>query len=185
MSAQKIVNISRKDAWEFLVNLSNMATKAFLIYQVSARVTKKDRKTGNEHPYQFLEKLVMRSVFLNSDYETKVHNQLVREGKDISEYEKGENTMPIEFVGKNKVAGIYDKRNVICFYPMQTTKARIVSYFNGGIKVQKSALKGLDIFPKYYAPKNQGTKKAIQINKMYFDHLKGFTINKVRYWITD
>jgi hypothetical protein len=184
MSAQKIVNISRKNAWEFLINLSNMATKAFLIYQVSARVTKKDRQTGVINPFPNLQKLVMRSVFLNSDYETKVHNQLVREGKDISEYEKGENSMPIEFVGKNKIAGIYKDKKVICFYPMPQ-KARIVSYFNDGIKVQKNALKGMDIFPKYYTPKNQGTEKTIEINKMYFENLKQFTINKVRYFITD
>lgn len=185
MSAQKIVNITRKNAWEFLLNLSNMATKAFLIYQVSARTTKKDRQTGIANPFPNLEKLVMRQVFFNSDYETRVLNQLKRENKSESDYQKGENSMPIEFAGKNHIAGFYKDQKVICFYPMANVKARIVSFFNNGIKVQRDAIKGMDIFPKYYAPKNQGTEKEIQINKLYFDHLKAFTVNKVRYVITD
>ena len=176
--------VSRSEAWNVICNLAPVHTFTFLVYSVLARVTKKDRKTGEKHDYPNLKKTVAMQTSINSDYKTRIENQLVREGKDLSEYKKGKNTMPIEFVADNKVAGEFDGKKVFCHFPIKNGKTRVIGYSHEGIEVQKSALKNLDIFPKAYKPTNQGIEeKEVKINKLYFDNLISFTVNKVRYVI--
>lgn len=186
MKAQKTVFIYLDNLWTILLTLSNSHMFAAIVYTVSARVTKKCRISGLVHEYPELQKTVVRQVSLNSDYQKRITNQLIREGKDLSEYKQGENSMPIDFCKNNKVIGTYDNKKVICFYPIDGKNAKVLHYLNNGITIQKNALKGLDIFPKYYAPTNQGIEeKRVEINKMYFENLKSISVNGIRYIVVN
>lgn len=176
--------VNRDEAWNVIKNLANVHTFVFLVYSVLARVTKKDRVTKEVHDYPNLKKTVAMQTSINSDYKTRIDNQLIREGKDLTEYKAGKNTMPIEFVADNKVAGEFDGKRVFCHFPLKNSKTRVIGYSHEGAQVQAKALKNLDIFPKAYKPTNQGIEeKEVKINKLYFDNLISFTVNKVRYVI--
>jgi hypothetical protein len=184
MKMSKVNFVTRNEAWEVIKNLPNVHTFVFLVYSVLARVTKKDRKTGEVHAYPNLKKTVAMQTSINSDYKTRIENQLIREGKELTDYKAGKNTMPIDFISENKVAGEFDGKRVFCHYPIKNGKTRIIGYSHEGKEVSKKDIEGLDIFPLPYKPTNQGIEeKTVQINKLYFDHLISFTVNKVRYVI--
>ena len=176
--------VTKNEAWNVLESLSNVHMFVFLVYSVLARVTKKCRITKEVHEYPELKKTVMIQTSFNSDYKKRIDNQLIRENKELDEYKQGKNNMPIDFVSNNKVAGYFNDKKVVCHYPLKNSNAKIIQFTHKGIEITKQALKSLDIFPKKYAPTNQGIEeKEVKINKMYFDNLISFTVNNVRYVI--
>lgn len=178
--------VSRTAAWNILESMPNKHMLGIsIVYTVSARTTKKDRVTKEPNPWQNLQKTVeVKNTSLNSDYETRVKNQLIRENKSESDYKKGKNSMPIEFCDNNKIVGTFNGKKVFCHFPLPNTKRETIVYKNDGIEVSKSEVKNWDIFPKSYAPKNQGiSNKVVEIEKPYFDNIDSFTIDGTKYVI--
>lgn len=146
-------------------------------YEVDARL----KKTNN--PYPGVTKKTKMTVMLNSEYETGVLNQLKREGKEANEYERGANTMPLEFGRNNTIVGFFDGKAALQYRPFDKSNPTTEYFTEEGIPVKYEDIK--DFLPSRGKATNQGTEKQILWNKLYMSNLISLKIDGVRYEIAN
>jgi hypothetical protein len=143
-------------------------TKGANIFANIVQMTEpKMRKTDN--PYMGVKKLSDVAIMLNTEYETGVINQLKREGKSPTEYEKGENTMPLEYGDNNSFVGYFKGKPVIQYRPNTNSKPETRYFFNG-VEIAKTKLE--PFLPVSKKAENQGTEKEILWRKVYLENVK-------------
>lgn len=138
----------------------------------------KCKKTGN--PYKSIMKFSKVSILLNSDYEKAVTNQLVKEDKDKTEYQKGKNTMPLVFGENNNFIGLFNGEYVLQYRPNDNSVPH-TKYIADGKLVDKKKIE--NFLPAVYAATNQGTEREIFWRKLYLSNIRKITINKETYKI--
>lgn len=153
--------------------IKGMGLMASITQHTTPQITKKCRDTKEVNPFNVLTKLTTQSILLNTEYETGVVKQLTREGKEATEYEKGINTMPIEFKGKNNFIGWYKGEAVLQYRPHEKSHPR-TKYLADGKLIDKSKLP--NVLPKSYKASNQGTDKEILWRKLYLKNVRKLTI---------
>lgn len=129
-------------------------------------------KTNN--PFKGVMKLTKLSVLLNTEYEKGVFNQLKKEGKEETEYNKGTNTMPLEFGENNRFIGFYKGEAVIQYRPFDNSKPKTKYLYNGKI-IDKDKIS--NFIPVKKAAENQGTDKEIFWRKLYVSNIRKIKIN--------
>jgi hypothetical protein len=140
------------------------------------------RKTNN--PYVGAKKLTTMQIFLNSDYKKGVENRLVKEGKDISEYEQGANTMPLVFGDNNQFIGMFFSKKtgkyeyVLQMRPNDNSTPQ-VKYLLNGQEIAKELIS--PFIPERKKAENQGTDNEILWRKVYMNHILNLNFNKEQY----
>jgi hypothetical protein len=155
-----------------------MPTFASVLQATEPKVLKKDRVTKEPIPYQSVIKVSKVSILLNSEYEKAVTNQLIKENKDISSYEKGENTMPLEFGENNIFIGKFKGEYVLQYRPNDNSKPR-TKFLADNKLTPKDKL--VNFLPTENHAQNQGTSKEILWRKLYLKNIRKITINKETY----
>lgn len=140
------------------------------------------RKTGN--PYVGAKKLTTMQIFLNSDYKKGVENRLIKEGKDVSEYKQGKNTMPLTFGDNNEFIGMYLSKKtgqheyVLQMRPNDAFEAKVKYLLNG----QEIDYKLISPFiPERTFAENQGTDNNVIWRKVYLNNVLNLNFNKEQY----
>ena len=178
-------HVTQKELAEILYNVETkigMPIFASVIQFTEPKAVKKDRVTKEANPYQSIKKLSKVSIILNTDFEKSVHNRLKKEGKDTSEYIKGENTMPIEFGENNIFIGTYQGEFVLQYKPNTQNKAR-AKYIADGKLIDKKKVE--NFLPLPSEPKNQGTTTKVLWRKLYLKNLRKLQFNGELYKIID
>ena len=152
-----------------------MPTFASVLQQTSPKCLVKSRTDKTiKNPYQSILKQSKVSILLNSEYEKAVTNQLAREGKEATEYQKGENTMPITFGENNQFIGIYNGEFVLQYRPNDNVLPKTKFLANGKL-TDKSKL--VDFLPVENHATNQGTEREIFWRKLYLKNVLKLAIN--------
>lgn len=175
---EQIIKITTKKLTQLLLQRHTHAGQpvfANIEYEVDARL----KKTGN--PFPGVTKKTKMTVMLNSEYETGVVNQLKREGKDESEYRRGENSMPLEFGRNNTIVGFFNGDAALQYRPFDKSNPTTEYFTQEGIPVRYEDIK--DFLPSRGKADNQGTEKQILWNKLYMKNLRSMKIDGVRYEI--
>lgn len=133
-------------------------------------------KRGN--PHTGIMKFSKVSILLNSEYEKAVVNQLARENKDASEYEKGANTMPLVFGEFNNFIGKFNGKDVLQYRPNDNSKP-MSKYVKDGKIIDKKKIE--QFIPVRHEAENQGTDREILWRKLYLHNVRKITINKETY----
>jgi hypothetical protein len=142
---------------------------------VKSRINKEIKNTFNK-----VVKISKVSIFLNSDYETSILNQLKKEDKEESEYKKGQNTMILEFGENNKIIGKYNNEFVLQYRPNDNVKPKTKFLADGKI-TDKNKL--VDFLPTENHATNQGTDREIFWRKLYLKNIKKLALNGIIYKI--
>ncbi|GAC1661488.1 MAG: hypothetical protein NVS9B7_29490 [Flavisolibacter sp.] len=137
-------------------------------------------KKGN--PYATAKKLSKVSIFLNTEYEKGVLNQLARENKEGSEYLKGKNTMPLVFGENNNFIGNFNGKDAIQYRPNTEIKSRVKYIFDSKI-IDKTKIESF--LPKVSPATNQGTDKEILWRKLYVENIRKIAIGKEVYKVVE
>jgi len=103
---------------------------------------------------------------------------LVREGKDVAEYQKGENTMPLIFSENNQFIGIFKGEFVLQYRPNDNVKPR-TKYVDNGKIIDKAKIE--EFLPKVSEAENQGTDREILWRKLYLKNVLKLTLNGETY----
>jgi len=141
---------------------------ANVLQYVSARLN----KTNN--PYAAAMKFSKVSIFLNTDYVKGVENRLVKEGKDIADYKKGKNTMPIQKCEANNFFGYYEGKPVLEYRPNDNSRPTTKYMFNGKI-INKAKI--ADFIPATKKAENQGTDKNVLWRKLYLANVRKLSLD--------
>jgi hypothetical protein len=129
-----------------------------------------------------VEKVSETSIILNSIYERAIERQLEKEGKDISAYEKGQNTMPLEYGPNNIFFGTYNERPVLQYRPNDAVFPKTV-YFVDGKQTEKAEISGF--LPLESKATNQGTEREILWRKVYLDNILEISLLGKKYIVID
>lgn len=157
---------------------------AAVIASVIQYTDAKAKKTNN--PFGVIMKLTTLTVLLNTDYEKGVLNQLKREDKDESEYEKGVNTMPLTFGTNNRFIGLYDRNKdgimhpVLQYRPFDNSHPKS-EYFANNLPIEKEKIAYL--LPSKSKAVNQGCEKEIFWRKLYLSNLVELKLDGEHYKI--
>lgn len=143
------------------------------------------RKKNN--PYLGTKKLTTMQIFLNSDYKKGVENRLVKEGKDKSEYQQGENTMPLVFGDNNQFIGMFFTNKFVPTgkyeYVLQMRPndefTPNVKYMLNGQEIAKELV--APFIPERKKAENQGTDNEILWRKVYLHNVLTLNFNKESY----
>jgi hypothetical protein len=177
---QKLVRVSEQNLAEILLKtqaLKGMNFFASVVQVTRPKCTVKSRTNKEiKNPYKDVVKISKVGILLNSDYQTAVTNQLVREGKEKSEYDKGVNTMPLEYGENNQFIGKYKDEYVLQYRTNDNVlpKSKYVA--------DKSKL--VDFLPLSNNASNQGTDRAILWRKLYLKNVQKITLDGVTYKVT-
>jgi len=177
---KKVIRVTENELGALLmetkaVNGMNMIASVLQCTQpkmlVKSRVNKDIKNTfGN------VAKVSKVQILLNGEYETYVLNQLKREEKEESEYEKGKNTMPLEFGLNNRFIGKFNGKFVLQYKPNQGDKAvPRTKYLADGKIINKSKL--VNFLPTETHATNQGTEKEILWRKLYLSNVVKLAFN--------
>jgi len=170
--------VTEKEMTQILLEIETkkgVPMMASVLQFVSAKLVQKSRENKEiKNPYPNTMKFSKVGILLNSDYERAVTRQLVKEGKDESEYKKGENTMPIVFGENNQFFGFFKGEGVLQYRPNDNVKTR-TKYFNEGKIVDKAKIE--QFLPKVSEAQNQGTDREILWRKLYLRNVKKLAIN--------
>ena len=159
--------------------IKGMPLFASVLQYTSAKLVKKSRTNKEDkNPYPNTMKLSKVGIILNSDYVTAVTNQLVREGKEVTEYEQGKNTMPLTFGENNQFIGLYNGEFVLQYRPNDNVKPR-TKYVNEGKIIDKAKIEGF--LPASKEAINQGTDREIFWRKLYLNNVRKLTLNGQTY----
>lgn len=176
--------VTEKELAQLLFNtkiVKGMPLFASVLQFTSAKLVKKSRTNKeNKNPYPDAMKLSKVSILLNSDYVVAVTNQLVREGKDTNEYQKGTNTMPLTFGENNQFIGLFNGNFVLQYRPNDNVKTR-TKYVNEGKVIDKAKIE--EFLPKVNEAQNQGTDREILCRKLYLSNVRKLTLNGETYKI--
>ena len=154
--------------------VKGMPMFASVLQATEPNCLKKSRTTKEPNPFASIVKVSKVSILLNSEYEKAVTNQLAREGKEATEYKKGENTMPLVFGENNQFIGIYKGEFVLQYRPNDNVKAKTKFVANGKI-TDKNKL--VDFLPTESKATNQGTEREILWRKLYLKNVKKIAFN--------
>ena len=156
-----------------------MPTFASVLQQTLPKCLVKSRTDKNiKNPYLSIIKQSKVSILLNSEYEKAVTNQLAKEGKQATDYIKGENTMPITFGENNQFIGIFNGEFVLQYRPNDNVFPQ-TKYFADGVETDKKAL--VDFLPTENKAQNQGTEREILWRKLYLKNVLEITLNGESY----
>ena len=156
-----------------------MPTFASVLQQTLPKCLVKSRTDKNiKNPYLSIIKQSKVSILLNSEYEKAVTNQLAKEGKQATDYIKGENTMPITFGENNQFIGLYNGEFVLQYRPNDNVMPQ-TKYFADGVETDKKAL--VDFLPTENKAQNQGTEREILWRKLYLKNVLEITLNGESY----
>ena len=175
----KALNVTTKELTAVLLNTPNSIGSFVQILQFTEpKCLVKDRVT--KEPFtSTIKKLTSLTVLLNTEYEKGVLNALKKENKDSSEYEKGINTMPIDFQNSlNEFCGFFKNEAVIQYRPFENSNAK-VKYFLESKLIEKSKLP--NVLPTENKATNQGTEKEIFWRKLYVANIRKIKINGIIY----
>jgi hypothetical protein len=136
------------------------------------------KKTGN--PFTNVRKISQLTILLNTEYEKGVLNQLAREEKDATEYEKGRNTMPLQFGENNRFIGYFNGKPVLQYRPFDNSHPKTI-YTHNGVEIDKEKIAAF--LPAKSAAQNQGTDKEILWRKLYLSNVLEITIDKETYHV--
>ena len=182
---QKLVRVSEQNLAEILLKtqaLKGMNFFASVVQVTRPKCTVKSRANKDiKNPYKDVVKISKVGILLNSDYQTAVTNQLVREGKEKSEYNKGVNTMPLEYGENNQFIGKYKDEYVLQYRTNDNVLPKS-KYVADGKLVDKSKL--VDFLPLSNNASNQGTDRAILWRKLYLKNVQKITLDGVTYKVT-
>jgi len=152
----------------------------------NVKLLKKDRITKEPTTISELHKLTNLTVLLNTSYENGVVNALNKENKDESEYERGQNTMPLDFtVSQNNFCGLFTPKYsntakaVIQYRPFDNSRPTVEYSLECGTVVTKDEIG--DILPITNKATNQGSDKEIFWRKLYVSNIRRIIINGVEY----
>ena len=154
--------------------VKGMPMFASVLQATDPKALKKSRVTKEPTPYQNLIKVSKVAILLNSEYEKAVTNQLAKEGKEASEYEKGRNTMPLVFGENNHFIGMFKGEFVLQYRPNDNVKTKTKFVSNGKI-IDKSKL--VDFLPTENHATNQGTEREILWRKLYLKNVRKIAVN--------
>jgi hypothetical protein len=155
--------------------VKGMPMFASVLQATEPKCTVKSRVNKDiKNPYTKVVKLSKVSILLNSDYEKAVTNQLIKEDKEITEYVKGTNTMPLTFGENNQFIGLFNGEFVLQYRPNDNVYP--VSKFIADGKLTDKA-KLIDFLPKESHATNQGTDREIFWRKLYLTNLRKIAIN--------
>ena len=181
-------NVTEKELAQILFDTQitkGMPTFASVLQQTLPKCLVKSRTNKDiKNPYQSILKQSKVSILLNSEYEKAVTNQLAKEGKQATDYIKGENTMPITFGKNNSFIGqTFDGEFVLQYRPNDNVFPQ-TKYFADGVETEKSKL--VDFLPTKNKATNQGTEREILWRKLYLKNvleiaLLGETYKVIRY----
>jgi len=149
--------------------VKGMPMFASVLQATEPNCLKKSRTTKEPNPFASIVKVSKVSILLNSEYEKAVTNQLAKEGKEATEYKKGENTMPLVFGENNQFIGIYKGEFVLQYRPNDNVKAKTKFLANGKF-TDKNKL--VDFLPTESKATNQGTEREILWRKLYLKNVK-------------
>lgn len=152
---------------------------ASVLQATEPKCTVKSRTNKDiKNPYQTIVKLSKVSILLNSDYEKAVTNQLVKENKDVTDYEKGVNTMPLTFGENNQFIGLFNGEFVLQYRPNDNVYPTS-KFIADGKLTDKTKL--VDFLPKESHATNQGTEREIFWRKLYLTNVRKLTVNGQTY----
>lgn len=167
--SKKVINVTLKElAQELFAMKLTGVTFANILQVTTPKCVQKSRVTKEPNPYTSITKISRVGIILNSDYELAVTNQLGRENKDANDYQKGENTMPLEFSMNNNFIGLFNGEFVLQYRPNDNVKAQTV-YFADGKRASKESLE--QYLPVSKPATNQGTDKIILWRKLYLKNV--------------
>ena len=174
---QRILNLKEATILE-AINDGGQATFATIQALTDLKMNKK-----NNPLYGQVTKLKSYNVQLNCIYENAVINQLKREGKEESEYKKGDSWHKKVYDTKNgsivcnKIEEKAHERYLMAIVANASTDAIYVN----GIEATKEQMEIIKMFEvKPYPPKNQGTDKPIIINTIKIDNIKKLNVNRYK-----
>jgi hypothetical protein len=183
---KKLLFVTQKELAQILFNTSiikGMPMFASLLQATEPKLTVKSRTNKDiKNNFGRVIKLSKVSVLLNTDYVVAVTNQLVREGKDVNEYQKGENTMPLTFGENNQFIGLFKGEFVLQYRPNDNIKPT-TKFVADGKLINKEKL--IDFLPKETEATNQGTDREILWRKLYLKGVRKMTINGQTYKVID
>jgi hypothetical protein len=175
-------NVTEKELAQILFDTKltkGMPTFANVLQQTLPKTLVKSRTDKTiKNPFQTILKVSKVSILLNSEYEKAVTNQLAREGKEATEYHKGENTMPIIFGENNQFIGIFNGEFVLQYRPNDNVMPQ-TKYFADGVETDKKLL--ADFLPTESKATNQGTEREILWRKLYLNNVLEITLNGETY----
>ena len=152
---------------------------ASVLQATEPKLTVKSRINKDiKNPYNKVIKLSKVSIILNSDYEKAVTNQLIKEDKDIINYNKGTNTMPLTFGENNQFIGLYNGEFVLQYRPNDNVFP-ISKFIADGKIINKAKL--VDFLPIEKHAQNQGTEREIYWRKLYLSNVRKISVNGVIY----
>ena len=170
-------HVTEKELAQILLDTQTtkgMPTFASVLQQtLPKRLVKSRTNKDIKNPYQSILKQSKVSIFLNSEYEKAVTNQLAKEGKEATEYHKGENTMPITFGENNQFIGFYNGEFVLQYRPNDNVFPQ-TKYFADGVETDKKVL--VDFFRTENKATNQGTEREILWRKLYLKNVLEITL---------
>ena len=142
------------------------------------KLNKKNRKTGEPLtiPASNIRKISEFSAGLGYDYKKSVENRLVKEGKDVSEYEAGETWH--ESYNGSKVIRKHKKTDELYFYVSlnanNKSEVKFVDVVTGN-EIPKTDLE--DFLPPEHTPSNQGLSEGneVIVRTLKLESLKGLS----------
>jgi hypothetical protein len=162
--------------------VKGMPMFASVLQLTDARALKKDRVTKEKNPFEAINKLSKVSILLNSEYQKAVINQLAKEGKEESEYKRGENTMPIEFGENNNFIGTFKGEFVLQYRPNDNVMPK-VKYIADSKVIDKKKIE--NFLPTVQPATNQGTEREILWRKLYLKNVRKIAVNGETYKVID
>lgn len=190
IKAEKIVTVSElENILKNFTVIEGMAVIAHIDQMTMPRVLKKDRDT--KEPFtDKVEKFSSYSILLNTKYEQAIANRKAKEdakGLETGAYDKGINTMPLDFSqSKNIFLGYYDKKGVgqlpvIVTRPntAKTAPKTVTKYFLNGKIVDKNSLP--NVLPVPSKPTNQGVNEKIVWRNVYLGNILALSLDGTKY----
>ncbi len=179
LNTKKAVNVTTKELTQILLSMPNSIGSTASILQCTTPDTlKKDRDT--KEPFlSELRKVTKLKVLLSTEYEKGVLNRLKLEGKESTEYVKGQNKMPIEFAqSNNEYCGFYKGMAVIQYRPFAQSYPKVKFILNGKITEKD---KRPNVLQLTYKATNQGTDTEVMWRKLYVSNIRKIRVNGTLY----
>ena len=166
-------NVTTKELAQILFEtkiVKGMPLLASVLQATSPKMLVKSRTNKDiKNTFGEVIKVSKVGILLNSDYEKAVTNQLVKEGKEITDYKKGNNTMPLVFGENNQFIGVYNGEFVLQYRPNDNVKPK-TKFIADGKLTDKAKL--VDFLPTENKAENQGTDREILWRKLYLKNVK-------------
>ena len=175
----KTLNVTTKELTAVLLSMpKSIGSIASLLQCTSPSTLKKDRDTKVPFSSE-IRKVTKLSILLSTEYEKGVLNALKKENKDESEYQKGRNSMPIEFEqSENEFCGFFKGEAVIQYRPYEKSYPKVKFVMDGKI-TEKSKLP--NVLPTESHATNQCTEKEILWRKLYVANIRKIKVNGIIY----